>query len=165
MGKCIVSISNVASCWIYEYIGIMLGARPILHISRIKVNPIHALRDYFYKIGFKTIVPLSPIRQTVFSSGIPTKHFHRILSFLCALHALPIWTLLVLIILTKWIILLMQFSTPPPPRGTYRFSGLKYCPQENFVRNGAEKDPRRPRGVRAPWVRWPQKVNYPKFFC
>jgi hypothetical protein len=28
---------DVASCWIYEYIGILLGARPILHISRIKV--------------------------------------------------------------------------------------------------------------------------------
>jgi hypothetical protein len=27
-----------ASCWIYEYIGIVLGARPILHISRIKVK-------------------------------------------------------------------------------------------------------------------------------
>jgi hypothetical protein len=62
MGKCIVSISNkiqrytvyiwkllymfpdinklcnVASCWIYEYIRIVLGARPILHISRIKVK-------------------------------------------------------------------------------------------------------------------------------
>jgi hypothetical protein len=24
----------------YEYIGILLGARPILHISRIKVNPV-----------------------------------------------------------------------------------------------------------------------------
>jgi hypothetical protein len=28
----------VASCWIYEYIGILLGARPVLHISRIKVK-------------------------------------------------------------------------------------------------------------------------------
>jgi hypothetical protein len=28
----------VASCWIYEYIGILLGARPILHISRLKVK-------------------------------------------------------------------------------------------------------------------------------
>jgi hypothetical protein len=27
---------NVASCWIY--IGILLGAHPILHISRIRVN-------------------------------------------------------------------------------------------------------------------------------
>jgi hypothetical protein len=31
-------LCNVASCWIYEYIGILLGARPILHISRIKVK-------------------------------------------------------------------------------------------------------------------------------
>jgi len=31
-------LCNVASCWIYEYIGILLGARPILHISRIRVN-------------------------------------------------------------------------------------------------------------------------------
>jgi hypothetical protein len=31
-------LCDVASCWIYEYIGILLGARPIRHISRIKVN-------------------------------------------------------------------------------------------------------------------------------
>jgi hypothetical protein len=31
-------LCDVASCWIYEYIGILLRARPILHISRIKVN-------------------------------------------------------------------------------------------------------------------------------
>jgi hypothetical protein len=31
-------LCNVASCWIYEYIGILLGARQILHISRLKVN-------------------------------------------------------------------------------------------------------------------------------
>jgi hypothetical protein len=29
-------VCNVASCWIY--IGILLGAHPILHISGIKVN-------------------------------------------------------------------------------------------------------------------------------
>jgi hypothetical protein len=29
---------DVASCWIYEYIGILLGARPVLHISRTKVK-------------------------------------------------------------------------------------------------------------------------------
>jgi hypothetical protein len=29
-------LCNVASCWIY--IGILLGAHPILHISRIRVN-------------------------------------------------------------------------------------------------------------------------------
>jgi len=32
------NLCNVASCWIYEYIGIILGAHPILHISRIRVN-------------------------------------------------------------------------------------------------------------------------------
>jgi hypothetical protein len=31
-------LCNVASCWIYEYIGILLGAHPILHISIIRVN-------------------------------------------------------------------------------------------------------------------------------
>jgi hypothetical protein len=31
-------VGDVASCWIYEYIRILLGARPILHISRIKVK-------------------------------------------------------------------------------------------------------------------------------
>jgi hypothetical protein len=31
-------LCDVASCWIYEYIGTLLGARPILHISRLKVN-------------------------------------------------------------------------------------------------------------------------------
>jgi len=38
---------NVASCWIYEYIGILLGAHPILHISRIRVNIIKNLSHYF----------------------------------------------------------------------------------------------------------------------
>ena len=31
-------LCNVASCWIYEYIGIILGAHLILQISRIRVN-------------------------------------------------------------------------------------------------------------------------------
>jgi hypothetical protein len=31
-------LCDIASCWIYEYIGILLGVRPILHISRLKVN-------------------------------------------------------------------------------------------------------------------------------
>jgi hypothetical protein len=34
-------LCNVASCWIYEYIGILLGAHPILHISRIRVKISH----------------------------------------------------------------------------------------------------------------------------
>jgi hypothetical protein len=31
-------LCNVASCWIYEHNGILLEARPVLHISRIKVK-------------------------------------------------------------------------------------------------------------------------------
>jgi hypothetical protein len=31
-------LCDVACCWIYEYIGILLGVRPILHISRVKVK-------------------------------------------------------------------------------------------------------------------------------
>jgi hypothetical protein len=31
-------LCNAASCWIYEYIGILFGAHPILRISSIKVN-------------------------------------------------------------------------------------------------------------------------------
>jgi hypothetical protein len=31
-------LCDVATFWIYKYIGILLGARPILHISRIKVK-------------------------------------------------------------------------------------------------------------------------------
>jgi len=37
-------LCNVASCWIYDYIGIILGAHPILHISRIRVNPTSTYR-------------------------------------------------------------------------------------------------------------------------
>jgi hypothetical protein len=42
-------LCNFGSCWIYEYIEILLGARPILHISRIKfkqtsepMGPLHS---------------------------------------------------------------------------------------------------------------------------
>jgi hypothetical protein len=38
-------VCDVTSCWIYEYIGILLGARPILHISRIKVKTVLELGD------------------------------------------------------------------------------------------------------------------------
>ena len=31
-------LCNVASCWIYEYTGLLLGVHYILHISRIRVN-------------------------------------------------------------------------------------------------------------------------------
>jgi hypothetical protein len=38
-------LCDVASCWIYEYTGILLGARPILHISRVKVKMFHKFRE------------------------------------------------------------------------------------------------------------------------
>jgi hypothetical protein len=41
-------LRDVASCWIYEYIGILLGARPILHISRIKVKEGVSSGDWFH---------------------------------------------------------------------------------------------------------------------
>jgi hypothetical protein len=31
-------LCNVASCWLYEYIGILLEAHPILQISRIRIK-------------------------------------------------------------------------------------------------------------------------------
>jgi hypothetical protein len=31
-------LCNVASCWIYEYNGTQLGAHPILHINKVRVN-------------------------------------------------------------------------------------------------------------------------------
>jgi hypothetical protein len=36
---------NVVSCWIYEYIGILLGAHPTFHISRIRVKVVALLFD------------------------------------------------------------------------------------------------------------------------
>jgi hypothetical protein len=62
---------------------------------------------------------------------------------------------------STWILLLMQFSAPsvtPSP------SGPKYSPQWKSVGSGVQKDPRRPRGVRVPWARWPQKVRILFFF-
>jgi hypothetical protein len=40
-------LCNFASCWIYEYIGILLGARPVLHISSIKVKHNKIYNDIF----------------------------------------------------------------------------------------------------------------------
>jgi hypothetical protein len=45
------NLCNVASCWIYEYIGILLGAHPILHISGLKVNEISVFSTDFRKIS------------------------------------------------------------------------------------------------------------------
>jgi hypothetical protein len=35
-------LCNVASCWMHEYIGILLGVHPILHISRIRVKAVQS---------------------------------------------------------------------------------------------------------------------------
>jgi hypothetical protein len=40
-------LCDVASFWIYSYIGILLGAHPILHISRIRVNVLNSLNIHF----------------------------------------------------------------------------------------------------------------------
>jgi len=40
------NVCNVVSCWIYEYIGILLGAHLILHINRIRFNQIHNISVY-----------------------------------------------------------------------------------------------------------------------
>jgi hypothetical protein len=45
-------LCNVTSCWIY--IGILLGAHPILHISRIKVN-VDVNSTYSYHLGLPAI--------------------------------------------------------------------------------------------------------------
>jgi hypothetical protein len=36
---------NAASCWIYTYIGILIGDHPILHISRIRVKRVPYRED------------------------------------------------------------------------------------------------------------------------
>jgi hypothetical protein len=45
-------LCNVASCWIYTYIGILLGAHLILHISRIRVKYLHGLKRGKFIITF-----------------------------------------------------------------------------------------------------------------
>jgi hypothetical protein len=39
-------LCNVASCWIYQCTGILLGYRPILHISRIRVKRSYRRRHF-----------------------------------------------------------------------------------------------------------------------
>ena len=43
-------LCNVASCWIYEYTGILLGVHYILHISRIRVNKNCALVVHIHNL-------------------------------------------------------------------------------------------------------------------
>jgi hypothetical protein len=50
-------LCNVASCWIHDYIGILLGAHPILHISRIKVKiggSVHSLSLSLSVVSYPT---------------------------------------------------------------------------------------------------------------
>jgi hypothetical protein len=46
-------LCNVLSCWIY--IGILLGARPILHISKIRVNIHYNKHDVYYGSNEATV--------------------------------------------------------------------------------------------------------------
>jgi hypothetical protein len=48
-------LCNVVSCWMYEYIGILLGARPILHIIRIKVNELEGMWKEAVMFRFKIL--------------------------------------------------------------------------------------------------------------
>jgi hypothetical protein len=41
-------LCDVATCWIYGYIGILLGVHPVLHISRIKVKDQDQIRVNTY---------------------------------------------------------------------------------------------------------------------
>jgi hypothetical protein len=55
---------NVASCWIY--IGILLGAHPILHISRIRVNEMRVAEETpeFYEIKMLSSSSLQPSTES-----------------------------------------------------------------------------------------------------
>ena len=65
-------LCNVASCWIYEYIGILLGAHSILHISRIRVNTISSYEySWQRKISFKLRTTCTQNPKT---TGSPETH-------------------------------------------------------------------------------------------
>jgi hypothetical protein len=52
-------LCNVATCWIYKYIGILL-AHHILHISRIRVNVIRIKFEEEASKMFAVLFSLSP---------------------------------------------------------------------------------------------------------
>jgi hypothetical protein len=62
------------SGWMYEYIGILLGAHPILHISRIKVNAILS-RPFILGSIFKVLLNLilSLLQQMLLHVSVLTK--------------------------------------------------------------------------------------------
>jgi hypothetical protein len=66
-------LCNVASCWVEEYNGILLGARPILHISRIKVNMIIAPH-------VSGVVTTHPQEHNATASTASGKHYTLLLS-------------------------------------------------------------------------------------
>jgi hypothetical protein len=86
----ISKLCNVASCWIY--IGILLGGRPILHISRIKVNTTDSslypssIFDMIYLLGAIGLPPggsstLHIYTQTVHRTTQSTQTVHRTKQF------------------------------------------------------------------------------------
>jgi hypothetical protein len=61
-------LCDVASCWIYESTGILLGARPILHISRIKVKT---------RQRTESALHLSVVKHLHFNLHVGTCYFQR----------------------------------------------------------------------------------------
>ena len=56
-------LCNVASCWIYEYIRILLGIHYIQHISRIRVKVYKTLGSSNGGTAFQTHISLPPQHQ------------------------------------------------------------------------------------------------------
>jgi hypothetical protein len=69
-------VFNFASFWIYTYIGILLGAHPILHISRIKVNS----RMYQILVYFIPLSKIIPKRRYAFCVEYNTNDWCRTVS-------------------------------------------------------------------------------------
>jgi hypothetical protein len=65
----ISKLCNVASCWIYTYIGILLGAHPILHISRVKVNQRQAIQQKF-DLLVNRLSLFTAIRPNSYTKGV-----------------------------------------------------------------------------------------------
>jgi hypothetical protein len=88
---------DVASCWIYEYIRILLGARPILQISRIKVNLLGA-HPILHIIRIK-VKNVSVTKFALYSG----KGYETLLGLLVAAAAYPLPS----VIRTAWILCLI----------------------------------------------------------
>jgi hypothetical protein len=83
-------LCDVTCCWIYEHIGILLGARPILHISRIKVNSLSIFKEngyillYIILLILTSFVPTfsycckhTEIKKCTFSLYVPQTWFNN----------------------------------------------------------------------------------------